>query len=129
MQNAVTAIDVMKMHHRTLIFRKPPRTMIVPKSYVIITEEGIVFVMERYSCSVALDPGEIKIYEFLIRLLSFDGILPLALIKRWRESEILKKALENHYVTVSAFGRKLPKKKVQEVVEEIWGKIPKEIYV
>ena len=117
------------MHHRTLIFRKPPRTMIVPKSYVIITKEGIEFVMERYSCSVALDPGEIKIYEFLIRLLSFDGILPLALIKRRRESEILKKALENHYVTVSAFGRKLPKKKVQEVVEKIWGRIPKGIYV
>jgi hypothetical protein len=117
------------MHHRTPIFRKPPRTVIVPKIYVIITKEGIEFVMERYSCSVALDPKEIKIYEFLIRLLSFEGILPLALIKRRRESEILKKALENHYVTVSAFGQKLPKKEVQEVVEEIWGRIPKGIYV
>ena len=117
------------MHHRTPIFRKPPRAMIVPKSYVIITKEGIEFVMERYSCSVALDPGEIKIYEFLIRLLSVEGILPLTLIKRRRESGVLKKALENHYVTVSAFGRKLPKKKVQEVVEEIWGRIPKGIYV
>ncbi len=120
---------MMKMHHKTLLFRKPPRIMIVPKSYVIITKEGVEFVMERYSCSVALDPGEIKIYEFLIRLLSFDGILPLALIKRRRESEILKKALQTRYVTVSAFGRKLPKKKIQEVVEEIWGRIPKGIYV
>ncbi|MFQ5836435.1 MAG: hypothetical protein ACE5HG_01125 [Candidatus Bathyarchaeia archaeon] len=70
-----------------------------------------------------------KLYEFLIRLLSFDGILPLVLIKRWRESDILKKALENHYVTVTAFRRKMPKNVVQEVVNEIWGKIPKGIYV
>ncbi|MFQ6074107.1 MAG: hypothetical protein ACE5KC_02695 [Candidatus Bathyarchaeia archaeon] len=70
-----------------------------------------------------------KLYEFLIRLLSFDGILPLVLIKRWRESEILKKALENHYVTVTAFRRKMPKNVVQDVVKEIWGKIPKGIYV
>jgi hypothetical protein len=117
------------MRHKPFIFRKPPRTIIVPKSYVIITEEGIDFVMERYSSSVELDPGEIKIYEFLIRLLSFDGVLPLTLIKRRRESEILKKTLENDYVAVSAFGRKLPKRKVEEVVEEIWGKIPKGIYV
>ena len=117
------------MHHRAHILRKQPRTMIVPKSYVIITKEGLEFVMERYSCSVALDPEEIKVYEFLIRLLSVEGILPLTLIKRRRESGVLKKALENHYVTVSAFGRKLPKKKVQEVVEEIWGRIPKGIYV
>ena len=117
------------MHPRTPIFRRSPRIVIAPKSYVIITKEGIEFVRERYSCSVALDRGEIKLYEFLIRLLSFDGILPLALIKKWRESEIFKKAQENHYVTVSAFRRELPKKEVQEVVKEIWGKIPKGIYV
>jgi len=117
------------MHPRTPIFRRSPRIVIVPRSYVIITKEGIEFVRERYSCSVALDSGETRLYEFLIRLLSFDGILPLALIKRWRESEILKKARENHYVTVSAFRRELLKKEVQEVVKEIWGKIPKGIYV
>lgn len=118
------------MHHRTPIFRKPPRTVIVPKIYVIITKEGIEFVRGRYSCSVALDPKEIKIYEFLIRLLSFDGILPLALIKRWRESEILRKAQKNRYVIVTASIRGMPKKKeIQDVVKEIWGKIPKGIYV
>jgi hypothetical protein len=104
--------------------------MIVPKIYVIITKEGIEFVRRRYSCSVALDPKEIKIYEFLIRLLSFDGILPLALIKRWRESEILRKAQKNRYVIVTASIRGMPKKKeIQDVVKEIWGRIPKGIYV
>jgi len=103
--------------------------VIIPKSYVMITKEGMEFVRERYSCSVALDPREIKLYEFLIRLLSFDGILPLALIKKWRESEILRKAQEKHYVAVTVFRRKLPKNELQEIVKEIWGKIPKGIYI
>jgi len=118
------------MHPGIPIVRRSPRTVIVPKSYITITKKGIEFVRERYSCSVTLDSGEIKLYEFLIRLLSFDGILPLVLIKRWRESEILKKAQEKHYVTVTAFRQELPKKKeVQNVVKEIWGRIPKGIYV
>ena len=78
---------------------------------------------------MALDPGEIKLYEFLIRLLSFGGTLPLALIRKWRESEILKKAQEKHYVTVTISRLELSKKKVQDVVKEIWGNIPKGIYV
>ena len=117
------------MHSRNPIFRRTPRIVIAQKSYAIITREGIEFVRKRYSCSVALDPGEIKLYEFLIRLLSFGGMLPLALIRKWRESGILKKAQTNHYVTVTAFRRELPRKEVQEVVKEIWGKIPKSIYV
>ncbi len=125
----VTEVDVVKVRPRTSIFRRLPRTVIIPKSHVIITKEGIAFVRTRYSCSVALDSGEKKLYEFLIRLLSFDGILPLVVIKRWRESEILKKALENHYVAVAAFKRKLPKNELKEVVKEIWGKIPKGIYI
>jgi len=120
---------VVKVHPRTSIFRRPPRIVIAPKSYVIITKEGIEFVRERYSCSAALGSGEIKLYEFLIRLLSFDGILPLALIKRWRESEILRKAQKNRYVTVTASIRGMPKKEIQDVVKEIWGRIPKGIYV
>jgi hypothetical protein len=117
------------MHPRTPIFRRLPRIAIVPKMYLIITKEGIEFVRERYSCSVALDSGETRLYEFLIRLLSFGGILPLSLIKRWRESEILKKARENHYVTVAALVQELPKEEVQGAVKEIWGEIPKGIYV
>ena len=120
---------VVKMHPKTPIFPRSPRIVIAQKSYAIITKEGIEFVRKRYSCSVALDSGEIKLYEFLIRLLSFGGTLPLALIRKWRESEILKKAQKNHYVTVTASRLELPKKEVQEVVKEIWGNIPKGIYV
>lgn len=78
---------------------------------------------------MVLDTGEIKLYEFLIRLLSFGGSLPLSLIKRWRETEILKRAQESRYVTVTASRQESPKKEVQEIIEEIWEKIPKGIYV
>jgi len=120
---------VVNMNPRTPIFRRPPRLEITQKGYVIITKEGIEFVRKRYSCSVTLDRGEIKLYEFLMRLLSFGGILPLALIKKWRESAILKEAQENHCVTVTALRRELPKNEVQDIINEIWGKIPKGIYV
>ena len=117
------------MNPRTPISTRPPRLVITQKAYVIITKEGVEFVRKRYSCSVALDRGEIKLYEFLMRLLSFGGILPLVLIKKWREGAILKEALENHCVTVTALRRDLPKNEVQDVIKEIWGKIPKGIYV
>jgi len=117
------------MNPRNPISRRLPRIVILPKGYVIITKAGIKFVRDRYSCSVALDRSEIKLYEFLFQLLSSDGILPLTLIRRWREDEILKKALEKHYVTVAAVKRELPKNEFQELANEIWGKIPKGIYI
>ncbi len=117
------------MHPRTTVFRRSPKILIVPNTYIIITREGLEFVKEKYSCSGALDSGETRLYLFLIRLLSFHGILPLNLMGKWRISEILEKARENHYVTVTPYKRKLPKKEVQEAAKEIWGKIPRSIYV
>ena len=120
---------VVKMASRILISRKSPKITIAQKSYASITEEGVEFVRKRYSCSVVLDSGEIKLYGFLMRLLSFGGTLPLALIIRWRESESLMKARKNHYVTITVFRRELPKKEVQDAIDEIWGKIPRGTYV
>jgi hypothetical protein len=120
---------VVKMNPRNPISRRFPRIVTLPKGYIIITKAGIKFVRDRYSCSVALDKGEIKLYEFLLRILSSDGTLPLTLIRRWRESEILKKALEKHYVTVTTVKRKLPKNEFQELANEIWGRIPEGIYI
>ena len=120
---------VAKMHPIIPISRRSRRIVILQKSCVIITREGIEFVRKRYSCSVALDPREIKLYEFLIRLLSFGGALPLDSIRKWRESKILKEAQKNHYVIVAVSRLELPKKEVQEALQEIWGKIPKGLYV
>ena len=117
------------MASRSLIFRRSPKILIAQKSYATITKEGVDFVRKRYSCSVVLDSGEIKLYGFLMRLLSFGGTLSLTLIKRWRESESLIKARKNHYVTITASRRELPKKEVQDVIEEIWGKVPRGTYV
>ena len=120
---------VVRMHLSTTTFRKSSIIGIAQKSYVIITKEGINFVRKRYFCSTVLDSEEIELYEFLIQLLFLGGILPLDLIRKWRKKEILEKAQKNHYVTVTLLRQELPKNEVQDAIEEIWGKIPKGIYV
>jgi hypothetical protein len=117
------------MHLRTPTFRRSSIIEIAQNSYVIITEEGINFVRKRYFCSVVLDSKEIELYEFLIQLLSLGGILPLDLIRKWRKKEVLQKAQKNQYVNVTLLRRELPKNEVQDALKEIWGKIPKGIYV
>jgi len=117
------------MHLRTPTFKRSRIIEIAQKSYVIITKEGIEFVRKRYFCSVTLDSGEIELYEFLVQLLSFGGVLPLDLIRKWRKKEILEKAQKNHYAIVTLLRRELPKNEVQDAIKEIWGKIPKGIYV
>jgi len=79
------------MHLRTPTFRRSPIIEIAQNSYAIITKKGVEFVRKRYFCSVVLDSGEIELYQFLIRLLSFGGMLPLDLIRKWRKKEILEK--------------------------------------
>lgn len=117
------------MHLRAPTSRRPSIIKIGQESYAIITKEGIEFVRKRYFCAVVLDSGEIELYEFLIQLLSFGGMLPLDLIRKWRKKEILEKAQKNHYVTVTLLRRALPKNEAQDAIKEIWGKIPKGIYV
>ena len=120
---------VVRMHLRTPTFKRSRIIEIAQNSYVIITEEGIEFVRKRYFCSVTLGSEEIELYEFLIQLLSFGGTLPLDLIRKWRKKEVLQKAQKNHYVTVTLLRRELPKNEIQDAIKEIWGKIPKGIYV
>jgi len=45
------------------------------------------------------------------------------------KKEILQKAQKNRYVTVTLLRRELPKNEIQDAIKEIWGKIPKGIYV
>jgi len=82
------------MYSRTPIFRRSPRILIAQKSYAAITKEGVEFVRKRYSCSVVLDGGEIKLYGFLMRLLSFGGTLPLVLIKNGVSLDTVSEAFE-----------------------------------
>ena len=96
---------------------------------MVITKVGVRFTRECY-CSSARMPGpEIELYGFLLTLLSFGGVLPLAAVRRWRRTKILKKASEKKFVVASRSRRVLPKKVVEEVMKEIWGECPKSIYV
>ena len=97
--------------------------------YVVITEAGVRFARECY-CSSARRPGpEIELYGFLLKLLSFGGVMPLDVVRRWRRTEILRKASEGKFAVVTRDVRVLPKGVVEEVIMEIWGECPKSIYV
>jgi hypothetical protein len=107
----------------------PSRHVISGKRFVVITKEGVEFATVRYCSSTSPPNIEIELYGFLLRLLSFGGILPLVVVKRWRRTNILKRALENKFVVVTPSVQVLPKKMVKKAMTEIWGRTPKSIYV
>lgn len=117
------------MRHRRPIVKKPSKIVESRRGYAAISKEGIEFVRKRYCCSVELDSEEIKLYGFLMRLLSFGGKLPLALIKKWGYGEVMRKAVKNRYLSVTASRQRLPTKQIEDAIKEIWGEIPKGIYV
>lgn len=96
---------------------------------MVITEAGVRFARECYCSSASLPGPEIELYCFLLRLLSFGGVLPLAVVRWWRRTGILRKASENKFVVVSRSVGVLPRRVVEEAMREIWGEAPKSIYV
>ncbi len=109
--------------------RRKLRRVISRKRYVIISKAGVRFATECYCASTSLHGTEIELYGFLLRLLSFGGVLPLTVVKRWRRTKILKRALGKKFVVVTRSVSTLPKRKVKEAIREIWGEAPKAIYV
>ena len=105
------------------------RLVISGRRYVVITKAGVRFARERYCSSASLHGTEIELYGFLLRLLSFGGVLPLAVVRRWRRTGILRRALGSKLVVVSGYVGVLPRRVVEEAIREIWGEAPKSIYV
>ena len=101
------------------------RLVVSQKQYVIITKKGLEFVGAIYSCAAPLAPEEIKLYGFLLRLVSFGGMLPLSSMKRWGLAGTLEGTVRKEYAKVTASRMELPKKEVQEIIKEIWGEMPK----
>jgi hypothetical protein len=99
------------------------------RRYVVITEAGVRFARECYCSSARLPGPEIELYGFLLKLLSFGGVMPLDVVRRWRRTEILGRASGSRFVVVSVSVGVVPKKAVEEVMREIWGRCPKSIYV
>ena len=99
--------------------------MISQKQYVIITKKGLEFVSTIFSCAAPLAPEEIKLHGFLLRLVSFGGVLSLSSMKRWGLVGTLEGIMRKDYAKVTASRTELPKKEVQEVIKEICGEMPK----
>jgi len=109
--------------------RRLPRVVISRRRYAIVTEAGVRFARECYCSSVAQRGTEIELYGFLLRLLSFGGVLPLDVVRRWHRTGILKRAMGRKFVVVSRSVGVLPKGAVEEAIRVIWGECPKSIYV
>ncbi len=41
----------------------------------------------------------------------------------------MRKAVENRYISVTASMQRLPTKQIEDTIREIWGEIPKGIYI
>ena len=96
---------------------------------MVITKVGVRFARECYCSSVRMPGPKIELYGFLLKLLSFGGVMPLDVIRRWRRTKILRKASDNQFAVVTGNVGVLPKKVVEEAMREIWGECPKSIYV
>ena len=66
--------------------RRLPRLGVSRKRFVVITEDGVRFASECYCSSASMAGPEIELYGFVLRLLSFGGVMPLDVIKRLIES-------------------------------------------
>ena len=110
-------------------FSRKPRVVVSGRRFVVITEAGVGFARECYCSSAGQRGTEIELYGFLLRLLSYGGVLPLDVVRRWRRLGILRRAAGKRFVVVSRSVGVLPKKVVEEAMREIWGECPKSIYV
>jgi hypothetical protein len=110
-------------------FSRKPRGVVSRRRYVIITEAGVGFARECYCFSAGQRGTEIELYGFLLRVLSYGGMLPLDVVRRWGCLGILKRASGKGFVVVGRSVGVLPKRAVEEVMRVIWGECPKSIYV
>ncbi|MFQ6064953.1 MAG: hypothetical protein ACE5L6_05700 [Candidatus Bathyarchaeia archaeon] len=108
---------------------RPLRRLVSRRRFVVITEAGVRFARECYCSSTSLPGTEIELYGFLLRVLSFGGVLPLDVVRRWSRLEVLRKASGKRFVVVSRSVGILPKKAVEETMKVIWGECPNYIYV
>ena len=109
--------------------RRLPRLRVSGRRFVVITEDGVKFAKECYCSSASMHGREIELYGFVLKLLSFGGVMPLDVVRRWRRLEILRRASGRRFVVVTRDVGVLPKAVVKKAMGVIWGECPKSIYV
>lgn len=105
------------------------RLRVSGRRFVVITEDGVRFAKECYCSSAKASGPEIELYGFVLKLLSFGGMMPLDVVRRWRRLEILRRASGRRFVVVTRDVGVLPKAVVKKAMGVIWGECPKSIYV
>ena len=95
--------------------------------YLMITMKGIEFV-EKWHMAERLPSRITKLYQLFLRLIWMRGIMPVDLA-RWLGygKEVLEQAISSSYVEMIERPSELPEE-VQNKIEEMIGKAPREIY-
>ena len=109
--------------------RRSLRRGISRRRFVVITKNGVRFARQCYCSSVNMPGSETELYGFVLKLLSFGGVMPLDIVRRWRRLEILRRASGRKLAIVTRDFDALPKEVVEEAMRKIWGRHPKSIYV
>lgn len=123
MTNTPTKIITGKKGHPSLRFR------IHPRAYLVLTEKGVEFVEKWFHTEGRVPPHLTKLYQLLLRMVSFRGVISMRLALRSGYSrEVIQKAVSNEYVVLTQMPRK-PPKEAQRRITEMVGEPPGEIYV
>lgn len=105
------------------------RFRVHPKNYLVLTEKGVEFVEKWFHTERRVPPHLTKLYQLLLRMVSFGGVISMQLaLRSGYDQRVISEAVSQEYVVLTQMARK-PTKEVQRRIIKMVGEPPKEIYV
>ena len=105
------------------------RFRIHPRAYLVLTEKGAEFVEKWFHTEGRVPPHLTKLYQLLLRVVSFRGVISMRLaLRSGYDREVISEAVSKEYAVLTQMPRK-PPKEVQRRITKMVGEPPKEIYV
>ena len=95
----------------------------------MLTEKVVEFVERWFHTEGRVPPHLTKLYQLLLRMVSFGGVISLHLaLRSGYDRGLISEAVSKEYVVLTQAPRK-PSKEVQGRIKEMVGEPPGEIYV
>ena len=123
MTNTRTEIITGKKGRPSLRFR------VYPRAYLVLTEKGVEFVEKWFHTEGRVPPHLTKLYQLLLRMVSFRGVITMRLaLRSGYDRRVISEAVSKEHVVLTQTPRK-PPKEAQRLIKEMVGESPGEIYV
>jgi len=95
----------------------------------VLTEKGVEFVEKWFHTEESVPPHLTKLYQLLLRVISFGGVISMRLaLRSGYDRRVISEAVSKEYTVLTQTPRK-PPKEVQRRIKEMVGEPPKEIYI